>query len=42
MLITQHWLRFDRVLMIDGDTQSTLFIDIEKDVDYGYKETAWL
>lgn len=42
MVITQHWPRFDRVLIIDKDTQSTLFIDIEEDVDYGYRETAWL
>lgn len=42
MIITQHWPHFDRVLIIDEDTQSTLFIDIEEDVDYEYKETAWL
>ena len=42
MVIIQHWPRFDRILRIDEDTQSTLFMDIEEDVDYGYRETAWL
>lgn len=43
MIITQHWYCFacfDRVLIIDEDTQSTLFMDIKEDADYGYKKTA--
>lgn len=42
MIITQHWPYFDRVLIIDVDTQSTLFIDIGEDIDYEYRKTAWL